>query len=355
MVAFAGDPVQVDVVSALKDANPGATLTLTDAKVTSGPGSVQSTTPAGVVTILTTTAGDLVVTYTVTNTDGGSASAKIRVTVTDRIPANPPLAVNDQLIVASGGAGQVNLILNDQGINDPNDSVSVTLNNRPPASFGTVELTSTGLLTFFAATNVASSVDLSYTLSDGSGQTSTAKVTISVLACEESPPSVNDNINLFTPYRTPISINLGDYVTAGSIRPGSPTGAGLNGATSGVYTPPAGMNGTEAITYVVENGCHQSIEGHVSIDVNRAPVATTITRELPRNTPPLVLSATDLASDDEPLSITSLTGNPAWVTLVPAEWQSGFVRQHHDRRRSAGRHGSRHLHDERRPCRTRAG
>jgi len=143
-----------------------------------------------------------------------------------------------------------------------------------------------------------------------------AKVTITLLDCSESPPAAAD-ASLFTPYQTPISIDLNQFVQAGSIRPGSPTGAGLNGASSGVYTPPAGMNGTETVTYVVENGCHQSVQGHLAIDVNRSPVAGSITRELPRGAPPLVLNVTDLASDDEPLSIVSLTGNPAWVTLEP--------------------------------------
>ncbi|HEY5424646.1 MAG TPA: Ig-like domain-containing protein, partial [Ilumatobacteraceae bacterium] len=315
-VAFAGDTVQVDVVGFLRDANPGTTLTLKDATYASGPGSVQSF-AGGIVTMLTTGAGELVVNYTVTNTEGGSAIGKIRVTLTDRIPANPPVAVNDQMTVASGGSGSLNVLDNDLGISDPGDVVQIGLSNRPPANFGTVQLSSTGLMTFQATTDASGVIELTYTLTDGTGVTSSAKVTITLLACGESAPDVRDNISLFTPYQTPIAIDLNQYVLAGSFRPGSSTGAGLNGAASGVYTPPAGMNGTETVTYVVENGCHQAITGHVAIDVNRSPVAGTITRELPRGAPPLVLSVTDLATDDEPLAIASLANNPAWVTLVP--------------------------------------
>jgi hypothetical protein len=119
---------------------------------------------------------------------------------------------------------------------------------------------------------------------------------------------------------TPIAINLNDpqFGIVGSIHPGSPSGADLNGATSGVYTPPAGMNGVETVTFIVENGCHQTFQGHLAIDVNHSPVGGSVTTELPRGAPPLVLTANDLASDDESLSIVSLSDNhPSWVTLVP--------------------------------------
>src|SRR4029078_7393739 len=107
--AVVGDTVQVDVVNSkeLRDANPGATLSLTDAKFASGPGSVLSA-AGGIVTMATTGAGELVVNYTVNNTDGVSASAKIRVTVSP-VPNNPPVARDDSMVVASGGSGSVEL------------------------------------------------------------------------------------------------------------------------------------------------------------------------------------------------------------------------------------------------------
>jgi hypothetical protein len=55
----------------------------------------------------------------------------------------------------------------------------------------------------------------------------------------------------------------------------------------------------------------------VTIDVNRSPEGGTITRNLARGDPPLMLRATDLAFDQEPLTITALSGNPGWVNLLP--------------------------------------
>ena len=98
--------------------------------------------------------------------------------------------------------------------------------------------------------------------------------------------------------------------------PGSVAGAGLTGPT-GTYTPPEGMNGSELVTYTVTNSCHEVDNGVLTIDVNRAPVGGDISRNLARGDS-LTLTATDLASDDEPLTIKSITGNPSWVSLVPA-------------------------------------
>ena len=72
--------------------------------------------------------------------------------------------------------------------------------------------------------------------------------------------TVREPANIFTPYETPIAIDLNQYVTSGSIQPGSVRGAGLTTATGG-YTPLAGMNGSETVTYIVENGCRQTATG----------------------------------------------------------------------------------------------
>jgi hypothetical protein len=112
---------------------------------------------------------------------------------------------------------------------------------------------------------------------------------------------------------TPIDINLNDYVTSGHVVAGTVSGAGLTGPT-GTYSPPAGMNGTETVTYQVQNGCQQTAQGELTIDVNRAPVGGNITRNLSRGDT-LGIQIGELASDDEALSIvTPLTGAPSWVS-----------------------------------------
>ena len=306
-----GEPIPVDVLTDLKDANPGE-LTLGAVNVDSGPAPSPQVS-SGIVTVVATAAGPVVLSYTVSNTDGLSASSKIRIAVSEPQQGSPPVANDDSMIVQSGGSNSIDLLRNDTGYGDPGDQFEIQLNKRPPADFGTVDVVGSEL-TFVAQPNAQGSVNLTYTLSDGSGVSDDGNITILVRECAVSPPAISGDPGLFTPYQTPISIDLNQYVLSGSIR--SVSGAQLTGPT-GVYTPPAGFNGVETVTYTVANGCQQTTEGILTIDVNHSPEGGTITRNLARGES-LVLRVTDLASDQEPLRITALSADrPGWVTLVP--------------------------------------
>ena len=308
--ASVGDTLLIDVATELRDLNSTTTLTLTGVTYDSGPGTAELIN--GVAVIKATGPGLILATYTVTDSDKDTASNQIRVTVAEPPPANPPVAVDDAMTIASGGSNSVDLFANDTGITDPGDKPQAVLQNRPPSNFGTVQLVG-GILTFVATADVSGIVPLTYTLTDGSGQSSSATVTLNLLACSVSPPSAR-NAAIFTPYQTAVNINLNDYVLSGIIQPDSIVGGQLTGPT-GVYTPPQGMNDTEVVTYTVENGCHQTVQGRLTIDVNRPPVGGTITRNLARGDN-LTLFVADLASDDEKLTITSIEGNPSWVSMV---------------------------------------
>jgi hypothetical protein len=108
--------------------------------------------------------------------------AKVAITVTaaERPQANPPVAEDDTLTVASGGTASIDLLANDAGIGDPGDKVSAQLLTRPPASFGSVQLLN-GVLSFVAAANASGVVRLQYSLTDGVGPTSTAIIALNVL------------------------------------------------------------------------------------------------------------------------------------------------------------------------------
>ncbi|MEO8267796.1 MAG: Ig-like domain-containing protein [Ilumatobacteraceae bacterium] len=318
--ASVGDPpLPIDVVAELRDLNSTASLTLASVKPVSGPGTAELVN--GMASIKITGPGLILATYTVIDSGGTPSSNEIRVTVADAVPANPPVAVDDSMIIASGGTNSVDLFANDTGITDPGDKPVASLQNRPPGNFGTVQLVG-GTLTFIAAPNASGLVPLNYTLSDGSGQSSSATVTLNLLPCSVSPPTVRD-ATIFTPYQTPININLNDYVLSGTIQPASVVGGQLTGPI-GVYTPPDGMNDFEVVTYTVENGCHQTVRGQLTIDVNRPPVGGTITRDLARGDN-LTLFVADLASDDEKLKITSIDGNPSWVSMVLPSGQPGTL------------------------------
>jgi hypothetical protein len=78
------------------------------------------------------------------------------------------------------------------------------------------------------------------------------------------------------------------------------------------------MNGSVKVTYIVENGCGVTFQGQLTIDVNRAPLGGSVTRNLSRGST-VTLFAADLASDDpgEALTVVVLDGNPNWVSITP--------------------------------------
>ncbi len=80
-----------------------------------------------------------------------------------------------------------------------------------------------------------------------------------------------------------------------------------------MYTPPDGENGNVAITYSVVNSCRLRASGRVTIDVNQEPVGAPKSIKVFR-AEPVVVPVTDLATDAEALTITSMTGAPTWVT-----------------------------------------
>ncbi|MEP7112292.1 MAG: Ig-like domain-containing protein [Ilumatobacteraceae bacterium] len=310
--ASVGETIPIDVVAELRDLNSTTELTLTGITPGSGPGTAEQSGNVAIVKV--TGPGVVVVNYTVANSDKRSASGQIKVTVTQPTVANPPVAVDDTMTINSGGTNSIDLTANDTGISDPGDKPSVLLLNRPPSDFGSVELIN-GWLSFNAAPGFGGLVELRYSLSDGSGLSSTANVTINVLACADSLPNAR-LASIFTPYQTPIAIDLTSYLVSGHIRPGSVSGAGLTG-TGGTYSPPPGMNGTESVTYIVENGCQQTFQGQLTIDVNRVPVGGNVTRNLARGAT-LTLTVAEIASDDETLKITGLNSNPSWVSIASA-------------------------------------
>jgi Bacterial Ig domain len=306
----------IDVPTELREQNPGVTLSLLSASAdaTSVPATIERV--GGIVRITPQAAGVISITYVVANADDLTltATGKIIVTVAQPIPVNPPpVAVDDSLTVSSGGSSSVDLFANDLGITDSGDKPSATLVNRPPASFGAVQLAN-GVLTLTAAPDVvAKQAIIAYNLSDGSGSPSVqGSVKLNILACSDSAP-VAISGNMFTPYMAPINIDLNQYAPSGHVIPNSVNGAGLTGPT-GTYTPPAGKSDNEVVTFVVENGCHQTANGVLTIDVNRAPVANTVDKKLSQGDS-LTFVATDLATDDETLAISAITDNPGWVSL----------------------------------------
>ncbi len=304
-----------ELLAAVRGANANRTdVRITDIARVGSFGSVSFTQDK--VTLSSNAPGLVTASYRITDDQQPSLQGSISVNFVSPPAVNePPLARDDVLGVNSGASGSVNVLDNDTPNIDPSfgDRLSIRLIDQLDPAFGTVSLAGDGQLTFTPVIGIDGQRVVRYTISDGA-KSDTAAVTLTVNACTDIPPTATV-ANDFTPYMTPIAIDLYRYVPAGlTFR--SVTGAGLSLPT-GTYNPPAGENGSVVVTYVVANACNETAQGTLTIDVNRPPAARTVTSAVAVGAPAR-FTVGDLAADDEALHIVSLDANPAWVTFDSA-------------------------------------
>ena len=221
----------------------------------------------------------------------------------------PPDARDDGADVVNGGSVTTSVLLND---NDPDgDPLSVSIVSAADGSLGSTSLNANKSISFTATPGASGVAVITYQVSDGE-LTDTAVLRIDVRPCSESSPIAQSGF-LQTGYRQPIGVDLAAYGSNGTIV----DVVGPPGFVNGIYTPPEGENGNVTISYSVVNTCRLRASGTVTIDVNQEPVGAAKSINVFRGEP-VVVPVTDLASDAEALTITALSGAPAWVTQEPS-------------------------------------
>jgi large repetitive protein len=298
-------PQQFDVLA--NDSDPDETpggLSVVSATRVSGDATVSL---AGSVVTISPPAdflGQVLVTYTIR--DGGGLTATSTIVLTVLKPINrPPDARDDVAEVVNGGSATVAVLLNDS---DPDgDPLSVSIVSSADPSLGSTSLNANKSITFTARPGASGTAVIGYQVSDGE-LTDTATLRINVRPCSESSPVARDGF-LTTGYRQPIAIDLGAFGSNGAIVDVTGPAEFVNG----VYTPPEGENGNVVIGYSVVNSCRLRASGQVTIDVNQRPVAVPKSITVFRGEP-VVLPVTGLATDAEALTITAIDGAPPWVS-----------------------------------------
>ena len=137
-------------------------------------------------------------TYTVSNDQGGTATAKVTVTVQSN---RPPVAKDDSASVAPGGSIMIDVLSNDS---DP-DGDTLTITGVTQPQHGTV--TYTGQAVTYTGNRAWKGTDtFTYTISDGNGGTATATVTVTMAATNHLPVAKDDSAS--TGRSTPVTINV---------------------------------------------------------------------------------------------------------------------------------------------------
>ncbi|MDO8297682.1 MAG: Ig-like domain-containing protein [Caulobacter sp.] len=133
-------------------------------------------------------------TYTITDGQGGYATATVSVTVA---AANqPPVAVGDSKTTAANTALTFDPRTNDS---DP-DGNPLTISSATNGAHGTVVVNGGTSVTFTPTAGYSGADSFTYTISDGQGGTATATVSMTISASNSAPVAVTDTNSAFALY-----------------------------------------------------------------------------------------------------------------------------------------------------------
>ncbi len=132
-------------------------------------------------------------TYTVTDVDGGTATATVNVTVTHG--TLPPVAVNDSRTTLTNTA-----FTTDPRTNDSDDSGTITITAKTNGTKGTVVINGGTSVTYTPNTGQTGADSFTYTITDLDGMTATATVNVTIQNANSPPVAVNDTVDLVGTY-----------------------------------------------------------------------------------------------------------------------------------------------------------
>jgi outer membrane protein OmpA-like peptidoglycan-associated protein len=205
-------------------------------------------------------------TYTVSDGEGGSATATVNITVVNIAP----VAADDSVSVESGEAADIQVLSNDSD----EDGSSLTIISVSQPANGQVTINNDGTVTYVSNAGYEGSDSFTYTISDGDGGESTATVSVTVLSPNNAPVANDDAY--FTTMNNPVTINPldndsdpdGDVLTLVSVNTDGSLGTVIDINADGTitYVPPADWCGLDSFTYTITDG-RVEVTATVTIEV----------------------------------------------------------------------------------------
>ena len=222
-------------------------------------------------------------TYSVADSQGGSASATVNVTISATNDA--PVAGNDAYSTSEDTALTIaapGVLANDHDVD--NDVMTVIQVSGP--SHGTLTLPADGSFSYTPAADYNGPDSFSYKVNDGTVDSNVAIVSITVTAVNDAPVGVGDSYTIDED--TPLIVDAPgvllndsdvehDSLSAIPITFPSHGALTLNADGGFIYTPAANFNGTDSFTYSANDGLADSAPITVTLTVNPvndSPVAT---------------------------------------------------------------------------------
>ncbi|MEY4916789.1 MAG: hypothetical protein RL616_702, partial [Verrucomicrobiota bacterium] len=254
--------------------------------------------------------------YRIIDGFGGSNTAIVFITVTNR----PPVATNDFASTPKNVAVTIPVLAND---GDP-DGDALTIISVSPTN-GTASIVGTNVV-FTPTNNFLGVTTVGYRIIDGFGGTNSALITVTVT--NRAPIAVDDsrstakNIAVTIPALANDSDPDGDTLTIVSVNPTN--GTANIGGTNVIFTPATNFFGTATIGYAITDGFGGTNSALITVTVtNRAPVANAQSTNTTFNTgKALTLTGSDPDGDALTFSIVS---SPVGGTLTGIDTNTGAV------------------------------
>ncbi|SEG42957.1 Ig-like domain-containing protein [Paenibacillus sp. UNC499MF] len=245
-------------------------------------------------------------TVVVNDGNGGSAISNVTVTVT---PVNdPPVALNEAVFTLEDTSVQGRV-----GATDADGEALTFALGTPPLN-GTAAVGADGVYTYTPALNFNGTDSFTVLVSDGSGGTAEAQVTVQVAPVNDAP--VTTDVALTTPEDTPAGGTVtatdvdGDTPTYTLAAPPSNGTAVVNTDGSFLYTPFPDFNGTDTFAVLVSDGNGGTAISGVTVTVtpvNDPPAAENAALVTPEDTP---VSGQVTATDADGDALTFALGTP---------------------------------------------
>ena len=258
-------------------------------------------------------------TLTVESSDG-TLSDTDAVAITVAPVADAPVAVNDSAAVAEdSGATALDVLANDTDVDNltPPFNAGLTIQSVTQGQNGVVAITGGGTgLTYQPNANFFGSDSFTYTITDPTGLTSEATVTITVTAVDDLPDAVNDAVttaedvpaviqastllaNDTDPDNLTAPVNDGLTVTSVQEAVNGTVSLNVNAGTI-TFAPTLNFNGTGSFTYTITDLTGLTDTATVTVTVtavNDAPTGADQTRTINEDTP-FTFAATDFGFAD---------------------------------------------------------
>ncbi|MBE3659613.1 hypothetical protein BOO91_01450 [Vibrio navarrensis] len=291
-----GGMITIDVLANDSDVD-GDTLTITGATVPAEQGTVAIVDGKLEFTPAANFNGEATISYTISDGNGGTDTADVKVTVNAVNDAVD--AVNDEVTVAEDGSITLNLTGNDSapdgGLEITHiNGVALTGNAQDIAvDNGTVVIAADGAMTFEPAADFNGEINFGYQVKDADGDVDSANVKVTVNAVNDAVDAVNDEVTVAEDGSITLNLTGNDSAPDGGLEITHINGVALTGnaqdiavdngtvviAADGAMTfePAADFNGEINFGYQVKDADGDVDSANVKVTVNAVndgPVAT---------------------------------------------------------------------------------